>query len=96
MLNIIVGKYKDQNYNIEFGYNVKYAFFEQDQVTSLNPENSIFDQIRQDCPESSDQEIRQFLGSFFFPGDDAFKKIKFLSGGERNRVGMVKVLLTKI
>jgi len=95
LLNVIVGKYDNQDKHIDFGYNVNAAFFEQDQVTALNPENTIFDQIQEDCPQSSESDIRRFLGAFLFSGDDAFKKIKFLSGGERNRVGMIKVLLKK-
>lgn len=95
LLNVIVGKYENQDKHIEFGYNVNYVFFEQDQVTALNPNNTIFDEVQQNCPDASESDIRRFLGAFLFSGDDAFKKINVLSGGERNRVGMIKVLLKK-
>lgn len=95
LLNVIVGKYENNNSHIEFGYNVNYTFFEQDQVTALNPKNTIFDEIKEHCPDSLESDIRRFLGAFLFSGDDAFKKISMLSGGERNRVGMIKVLLKK-
>lgn len=93
LFNIITGKLPIQSGSVEFGYNVKTAFFEQDQTKVLNPKNTIFDEIQQSCPDIADGTIRAFLGSFLFRGDDAFKKISVLSGGEKNRVAMVKVLL---
>ncbi len=93
LFNLITGKIPLQTGSVEFGYNVKTAFFEQDQTKVLNPKSAIFDEIQQSCPDVADGTIRAFLGSFLFRKDDAFKKISVLSGGEKNRVAMVKVLL---
>lgn len=93
LFNIIAGNLPIQSGSVEFGYNVKTAFFEQDQAKVLNPRNTIFEEIQQSCPDVADGTIRAFLGSFLFRGDDVFKKTGVLSGGEKNRVAMVKVLL---
>lgn len=95
LLNLIAGKLALQSGQVEFGHNVTPAFFEQDQTKVLNPEHTIFEEVSLNCSQVSDTVIRSFLGSFLFPGDDIYKKIAVLSGGERNRVAMVKVLLQK-
>ncbi|MBD3273273.1 ATP-binding cassette domain-containing protein, partial [Candidatus Dependentiae bacterium] len=94
LLNIIMGKLKKDNGSFEFGYNVVPAFFEQDQNKSLNLKNTIYEEIEAACSTTEQrQKIRGLLGAFLFSGDDIDKKIKVLSGGEKNRVAMVKVLL---
>ncbi|MBI2775570.1 ATP-binding cassette domain-containing protein [Candidatus Dependentiae bacterium] len=84
-----------QNGSIEFGHNAAPAFFEQDQTRILNPKLTVFEEVQESSPTISEQIIRSFLGSFLFSGDDVKKKIGVLSGGERNRVAMVKVLLKR-
>ncbi len=93
LFNIICDKLPIQNGSVEFGHNVKHALFEQDQTRALNGESTIFDEIQNNTSNVSDGQIRSFLGSFLFSGKDVEKKIKVLSGGEKNRVAMVKVLL---
>lgn len=94
LFNLITGKYNSEgNGEIKFGHNVNTAIFEQDQLSILNPKNTIYQEILDACPNTSEQVIRTFLGSFLFSGDDIFKKIQMLSGGERSRVAMIKVLL---
>lgn len=94
LLNLIAGKYPLQHGSITFGHNVRWAFFEQDQEKSLNREKTILDEVTDSCNTSeARQRVRNFLGAFLFPGDDVKKKIRVLSGGEKNRVAMVKVLL---
>lgn len=95
LLNVIAGKLPVQTGSITFGHNVATAFFEQDQTRVLTPTNTIMEEVSSNCSQISDALIRAFLGSFLFPGDDVYKKIAVLSGGERNRVAMVKVLLQK-
>lgn len=98
LINIITDKYKSdsKNSSIEFGYNVKYSLFEQDQLKALNPNNSIIQEVEQFCGLNiTEKEIRATLGSFLFTKDDIDKKISVLSGGEKNRVALVKVLLSK-
>ena len=71
-----------------------YAIFDQDQNQVLVPTNSILEEIKSST-HCSDQEIRTMCGCFLFSGDEIMKPIKVLSGGERNRVAMVKILLSK-
>lgn len=95
LFNVLVGKYPIQEGEVIFGHNVEPAFFEQDQLRALNPNNTIWQEVINACPQISEAKIRSFLGTFLFKGDDIHKKISVLSGGERNRVAMVKVLLAK-
>ncbi len=95
LFNLIAGKLPLQNGSIEFGHNVESALFEQDQTIALDQESTIFDEIQHHTKNIPDGVIRSFLGNFLFSGNDVDKKIKVLSGGEKNRVAMVKVLLQK-
>lgn len=93
LFNLIAGKLAVQHGSIEKGYNVKSTLFDQDQEKVLTPNNTLIQEIESAC-QASEQKIRSFLGSFLFPKDDVLKQTKVLSGGERNRVAMVKVLLS--
>ncbi len=95
LFNLIVGKHSLQKGTINFGHKVDYALFDQDQNAVLDLDASIFDNIVHHAKEVSDQTIRTFLGSFLFSNDDINKKVGVLSGGEKNRVGIVRVLLQK-
>jgi ATP-binding cassette subfamily F protein 3 len=77
------------------GHNVNAAFYAQHQLESLTLQNSILDELRSHAPDKTDQELRTVLGCFLFTGDDVFKKIRVLSGGEKARVALAKTLLTK-
>ena len=94
LFNVIAGKLPLQSGKLEAGNNVSVALFDQDQSKILDPESSVFEEVSRHCT-STDQEIRNMLGAFLFPSDAMYKKTKVLSGGERNRVAMVKVLLQK-
>jgi ATP-binding cassette subfamily F protein 3 len=93
LFNVIAGVLPLQQGSIEFGYNVSYAVFAQDQNRALNLQQTILENLKQLCPKASEQTIRSFLGAFLFSNDDVHKKVGVLSGGEKNRVGMVSVLL---
>ncbi len=93
LFNVITGKLPLQSGSVEFGHNVHPAFFEQDQTQALDGNSTIFDEIQDNTVGVDDGTIRAFLGNFLFSGEDVEKKIKVLSGGEKNRVAMVKVLL---
>jgi len=96
LFNLIAGKLDLQDGDIKFGYNVSHALFEQDQDKVLHLENTILNEVESSCKDSEARSlVRKFLGAFLFAGDDADKKIKVLSGGEKNRVAMIKVLLTR-
>lgn len=93
LFNLICKKYPLQTGHITLGHNVISAIFEQDQNIALNHSKQIFDEIKDNCRNTTEQEIRAMLGAFLFSNNDAYKQIKVLSGGEKNRVSMVKVLL---
>ena len=75
----------------EYGYHVVKGYFDQ-QMEFLNTENTVFDEISNTFPNLTTTQIRNILGSFLFSGDDAFKKIKVLSGGEKGRLQLCKIL----
>lgn len=94
LFNLITGKLLVQEGSIDFGYNVSTAFFEQDQDKVLDAQNTIYEEVERSCNNSEARaKIRKFLGAFLFSGESVDKKVAVLSGGERNRVAMVKVLL---
>jgi ATP-binding cassette subfamily F protein 3 len=76
------------------GYNVKQAFFAQHQLESLKLNNNLLDELLDHAPMKTENELRTVLGCFLFTGEDVFKKIKVLSGGEKSRVALAKVLLS--
>jgi len=94
LLGIITGKIQASSGTFTLGHNVTVAFFEQEQDMVLNKRNTILQEVEDICKTSSARsQVRSMLGSFLFPGDDVHKRIEVLSGGEKNRVAMVKVLL---
>lgn len=94
LLSLIMGKYEIQYGKITFGHNVEPALFEQDQNRSLNLDKTILQEVEDSCADSETRmKVRGLLGAFLFTGDDVLKKIRVLSGGEKNRVAMAKVLL---
>jgi ATP-binding cassette subfamily F protein 3 len=95
LINCLVGKYKPLSGHVKLGHGVQMAYFEQDQARALDLDKTIFQEVSDACPKISDAEIRANLGSFQFSGDDIYKKIKVLSGGEKNRVAMTKILLQR-
>ncbi len=82
------------NGKIETGHNVTTTFFAQHQLESLHLENTILEELQAFAPKHTDTELRSILGCFLFTGDDVFKKIKVLSGGEKSRVALAKSLTT--
>ncbi|MBL0096274.1 MAG: ABC-F family ATP-binding cassette domain-containing protein [Bacteroidetes bacterium] len=76
-------------------HNVIPAFYAQHQLESLNKENDALDELRSTAPDETDTYLRSLLGAFLLKGDDVFKKIKVLSGGERARVALAKTILAR-
>lgn len=74
-----------------YGYNVNIEYFDQ-QMEFLNDENTVFDEYLHSFPTEDPQQIRNILGTFMFSGEDVFKKIKVLSGGEKVRLQLCKIL----
>ena len=77
------------------GHNVLFSFYAQHQLESLNVEDNMVDELKSANPTKTEGELRSVLGCFLFSGDDVFKKIKVLSGGEKSRVALAKVLLSQ-
>ena len=92
LLRIIARTDKDFTGFAETGHNVTTTFFAQHQLESLHLENEILRELQAFAPKHTETELRSILGCFLFTGDDAFKKIKVLSGGEKSRVALAKAL----
>lgn len=79
---------------ITYGHNVNIGYFSQDQL-DLTPEFNLIDEISEIHPLLTETEIRTLLGSFLFKGEEVFKRIKDLSGGEKSRLSLLKLMLSK-
>ncbi len=77
------------------GHNVKFTFYAQHQLEALNIENTILDELKSANSTKTEMECRTILGCFLFSGEEVFKKIKVLSGGEKSRVALAKVLVSE-
>ncbi len=77
----------------KLGHNVEPDYFAQDQYKELDPEARILDDLGELSRASTQTQLRSLLGCFLFSGDDVFKRIGVLSGGERNRYALLKMLL---
>ncbi len=75
------------------GHNVSMDYFAQDQANVLDPGRSAYDELYADAPYAMVPKLRDILGAFLFSGDDIHKKVAVLSGGERNRLALAKMLL---
>src|SRR5580692_1161076 len=75
------------------GHNVTADYFAQDQYKALDTDSTILDDLSQVAPRSNNTELRSILGCFLFSEDDVFKKIGVLSGGERNRYALARMLM---
>jgi ATP-binding cassette subfamily F protein 3 len=79
----------------KWGHNVDESFYAQHQLEALNVNNSIIDEMKECGSQMTELELRGLLGCFLFSGDDADKKIKILSGGEKARVALAKTIVSK-
>ncbi|MBL7711551.1 MAG: ABC-F family ATP-binding cassette domain-containing protein, partial [Chitinophagaceae bacterium] len=77
------------------GHNVEESFYAQHQLESLDVNNEILEELKLCGSGKTEVELRQILGCFLFSGDDVFKKIKVLSGGEKARVALAKTIVAK-
>ncbi|MBP3597434.1 MAG: ABC-F type ribosomal protection protein [Clostridia bacterium] len=90
-LKTLMGKEKYISGEFEFGHNVEIGYFDQ-QMAMLNSDKTIFDEMYDRFPELSVTEIRNSLAAFMFYGEDVFKKIEVLSGGEKVRLELCEIL----
>lgn len=89
--------YGTESYNgtIEPGWNVEPSFYAQHQLEALNLKNDLLQELSTVGGEYTENELRTTLGCFLFTGEDVFKKVKVLSGGEKSRVALAKTLLAQ-
>jgi ATP-binding cassette subfamily F protein 3 len=80
---------------IDLGWNVETAFFAQHQLESLNLKSDLLNEIGTVSAEYTEKDLRTVLGCFLFTGEEVFKKVKVLSGGEKSRLALAKTLITQ-
>jgi ATP-binding cassette subfamily F protein 3 len=86
----------DHKGEVVLGHNVKIGYFAQNQADLLNPEDTVFDTIDKVAVGDIRTKIRDLLGAFMFSGEDVDKKVAVLSGGEKTRLAMVRLLLEPV
>lgn len=94
LFKIIMNEIQPMEGDVKFGTNVNTAYFHQEQKT-LNLDNSVIDEIWDANPHLTQTEVRNMLGAFLFENEDVFKRISSLSGGERARVAILKLILSQ-
>lgn len=94
LFNILLGKDTDFNGQIQFGTNVNPFYFDQTR-SDLNPDNSILDEVWNAHPNLNQTTVRNYLAAFLFTGEEVFKQISSLSGGEQARISLLKLMLSK-
>jgi len=93
LMRILAGQDHHFEGGLKWGTDIKTAYFSQDHEKALDPDKTVLDEVEADAPTSMVPRLRDLLGSFLFRGDDVFKKTAVLSGGEKNRLTLVKLLL---
>lgn len=95
LLRIISGEDPDYGGTLTYGSGVKTGYFSQEQETVLDPTLTVLEEAAQGSDEGEGR-LRSLLGAFLFSGDDIHKKVSVLSGGERNRLALLKILLQPV
>ena len=93
LAKILAGEIKDFSGEWNLGHNVNIGYFAQNQEEVLSPEKTVLQEAEDAATEETRTKVRDLLGSFLFSGEDVTKKTKVLSGGERNRLALCKLLL---
>jgi len=93
LFKIILNEISQSSGEVKHGHNVFTGYFDQEQQ-KLNPLNTVFNEILEVIPKATNTEIRSKLGAFLFKEDDVFKQIDSLSGGEKGRLSLLKLILT--
>jgi ATP-binding cassette subfamily F protein 3 len=95
LARVIMGELEHQG-EMKLGHNVKIGYYAQNQANLLDEELTVFETIDRIAVGEIRTKIRNILGGFMFSGDDVEKKVKVLSGGERSRLAMVKLMLEPV
>ena len=94
LLKIINGLLEPDTGEVIYGSNVSVAYYDQEHQV-LHMDKTLFDELSDTYPEMTNTQIRNILAAFLFTGEDVYKKIADLSGGERGRVSLVKLMLSR-
>jgi len=94
LLKVLLGKLVPLSGKVDFGYNVQVAYYDQENQ-NLDDEKTVLDEIWDAYPTITQTQLRSVLASFMFRGDDIEKKVAVLSGGERARLTLAKLILSK-
>lgn len=92
LFRMILGQEKPTQGEMWVGPTLKFGYYTQE-LEGLNTENEILEEVWELCPDKTPYEVRSYLAKFLFTGDDVFKRIGNLSGGEQSRVQLAKLLL---
>jgi len=95
LIKLIIGKLEPVSGIIEAGYNVEIGYYDQENQ-NLDPQNTVLDELWNAYPRMTETEIRNTLGQFRFVGEDVYKEVSVLSGGERARLTLAKLILSKM
>lgn len=96
LVKCIMGEIADYTGTLTLGHNVRIGYFAQNQASLLDEELTVFHTIDDVTPLELKSNTKNLLGAFMFSGDDIDKKVKVLSGGERTRLAMIKLLLQPV
>jgi ATP-binding cassette subfamily F protein 3 len=94
LIKLLTGVEAPTNGTVKLGHNVVSEYFAQDQYKVLDPEARMLDDISRAAVKVPESELRSLLGCFLFSGDDVFKRLGVLSGGERNRFALARILVS--
>jgi ATP-binding cassette, subfamily F, member 3 len=93
LLKIMAGALRFEDGERKMGYNVDSAYYAQYQLELLEPKNTVLAEIQRVAEDEPEQRLRALLGAFLFSGDDVYKKVEVLSGGEKARLSIAKMLI---
>jgi ATP-binding cassette subfamily F protein 3 len=93
LLKLLAEVLKPQSGLVKLGHNTKSGYFAQHRAAMLNPKHTVLQEALDTPQRVTEQAVRNVLGSFLFRGDDVFKPVSVLSGGEKSRLALVKLLL---
>jgi ATP-binding cassette subfamily F protein 3 len=93
LLRIAAGQIVPSEGSAKWSERARPGYYEQHQDEALNPTLTVFQEVQQSVPSTTEGDIRSALAHFLFRGDEAFKRVEYLSGGERSRVALAKFLL---
>ncbi len=93
LMRILAGTEPYDDGDLKYGHNVRHHFMDQEVTASLNMDNLVLNELQDAAPFEIRPQVRSLLGAFLFSGDDVQKKISVLSGGEKSRLAIAKMLL---